>query len=518
MLSLRGMLAVLLCAMVAAGCAGPERGGPRNASRVLRIADIVDPPSLDPLLAHDQATIGYDLLVCQTLVGLDAANHLVPILVTRIPSRANGDISRDGKLITYHLRRGVKFADGTPFTSADVAFTYRAIMDSRNNVLSVDAYQRIASLRTPDDHTVAISLKHPWNAAVTRLFAQSDFAFGILPSHAFRNTQLQRADWEQLPFGTGPFRVVQWQRGNRIVLERNPYFRPRPRLDRILLRIIPNANSAFAALRAHDVDVAPLYPEMLREASDLHDLSIYRTPENSTIWLTLQTSRAPTDALAVRRAIAYALDMPHIANAYDRVYTQAAPVLPPVLPWHDSALKPYPHDLERARSLLGEKSLDAVLVLQSEEPLLTRVATVVQQQLGQAGIQVSIKSYPTAMFNAVDGPIRNARFTIAIDGWLGGADPEQSIVFLCSQAGVDGSNISRYCNPRFEALFQDQERTGDSAVRRADFIAIQRMIHDDLPVVPLYYETYFEGLSTHVHGFARNMLRFPVAPEEWSVQ
>lgn len=448
---------------------------------------------------------------------MDASNRLVPVLVTRIPSRANGDISPDGKTITYHLRRGVRFADGKPLTSADVAFTYKAIVDPRNNVLSVDAYQRIASLQTPDPHTVVIRLKNPWNAAVTRLFAQSDFAFGILPAHAFSDTKLERAAWEQHPFGTGPFRVTQWRRGDRIVLEPNPYFRPVPKLARIELTIIPDAMAAFDALRAHDVDIAPLYPQMLAQARLLHDIDVHPTPENATFWLTLQTSRPPTDDVRVRRAFAYALDPNTIADAYDRVYPQAAAILPPELPWHDAGMKPYPFDLRTARALLGGKTVDAQLVTVSENPLYTRIATVVQQQLERAGVRVSIKQFPTALFNAPNGPIRNARFTISIDGWLGGADPEQSIVFLCSQANADGSDISRYCNPHFEALFRDQERTHSTAQRARDFEEMQRMIHDDVPVIPLYYETYFDGVNARVHGFTRNMLRYPVDPQDWSV-
>ncbi|HET9095382.1 MAG TPA: peptide ABC transporter substrate-binding protein, partial [Candidatus Baltobacteraceae bacterium] len=446
--------AILLCACSAGFQYAGERGGE------LRIADPVDPPSLNPLLAHDQLTIGYDLLVCQTLVGLDASNRLVPVLIARIPTRANGGISADGTRITYHLRRNIRFADGKPLTSADVAFTYHAIMDPRNNVLSIDAYQRIASLQTPDPYTVVVRLKSPWNAAVTRLFAQSDFAFGILPAHAFASTQLMRSAWEQHPFGSGPFRVSQWQRGDRIVYEPNPYFRPAPKLSRIVLRIIPNTSAAFDALRAHDVDLAPLYPSMLAQAEGMRGITVLRTPENATLWLSLQTSRPPASDVRVRRAVAYALDMNTIAATYRHAYPQAGSFLPPVLAWHDSAIQPYPHDVSKARMLLGGKSFDALLVVQSEEPLLTRIATVVQQNLSQAGVRVSIKEFPTSLFNAPEGPIRNARFTIAIDGWLGGADPEQSVVFTCDQATADGSNISRYCNPRFEALFRDQERTG----------------------------------------------------------
>lgn len=502
----------LLCAVMLAACASPHERG------VLRIADIVDPPSLDPLLAHDQATIGYDLLICQTLIGLDASNRLVPVLVTRIPSRANGDISADGTRITYHLRPDVRFADGAPLTSSDVAFTYRAILDPRNNVLSVDAYERIKSLRTPDAHTVVITLKEPWNAAVTRLFAQSDFAFGILPAHAFHGTKLQRAAWEQHPFGTGPFRVAQWRRGDRIILEPNPYSRPAPKLSRIVLTIIPDATAAFDALRAHDVDIAPLYPEMLPQAHALKDITVLPTAENATFWLSLQTSRPPADRLAVRRAIAYALDPAVVAGAYDHVYPRAAAILPPVLAWHDASIEPFPYDVRRARALLHGQSVDAQLVTVSENPLYTRLAAIVQQQLAKAGIRVAIKTFPEALFNAPEGPIRNARFTIAIDGWLGGADPEQSIVFLCAQANPDGDNITRYCDPRFEALFRDQERTASMARRKRDFLAMQRMIRDDVPVVPLYYETYFDGVSTRVRGFARNMLRFPVDAQDWSVR
>lgn len=515
---MRRFFAFLVCAVLLCGCSSGRLATFAGSGGVLRIADVVDPPSLDPLLAHDQATIGYDLLICQTLIGLDAQNRLVPVLVTRVPSRGNGGISADGKRITYHLRPDVRFADGKPLTSADVAFTYRAIMDGRNNVLSIDAYQRIASLRTPDRHTLVITLKSPWNAAVTRLFAQSDFAFGILPAHAFADTQLQHAAWEQHPFGTGPFRVTQWRRGDRIVLEPNPYFAPKPKLARLELRIITDADAAFNALRAHDVDIAPIYPERLAQARTFGDIAVQETLENATFWLSLQTSSPPANDVRVRKAIAYALDLNQVADVYRHAYPQAAAFLPPVLQWHDASLRPYPHDLQTARKLLGGRSIDVLLVTASEEDLFKRIATVVQQQLAQAGIRVTIKQFPTALFNAPEGPIRNARFTISVDGWLGGADPEQSVVFLCSQANPDGDNISRYCDPRFEALFRDQERTANESQRRRDFIGMQRLVHDDLPVIPLYYEKYFDGVSTRVRGFARNMLRYPVDSERWSVR
>lgn len=485
-----------------------------GTAHVLRIADLSDPSSLDPLLAHDQDTIGYDLLICQTLVGMDERNRLTPVLITRIPTRANGGVSADGKTIVYSLRKNVRFADGVELTSLDVAFTYRAILDSRNNVLSQVAYKRIASLRTPDRYTVVIRLKRPWNAAVSDLFAQSDFAFGILPAHAFAGTELQHAAWEQHPFGTGPFRVVDWRRGDRVILEPNPYFSPKPRLARIELRMIPDRGSALVALQSHDVDVVPLLPQTIAKTARMPGLRVLRTPENATEWLTLQSSRPPANSLRVRRAIALALDMAGLHKAYQDVYPPAAAFLPPVLPWHDASIHPYGHDMAAARALLGGKTIDALLVLASGNAVWLRIATVVQRQLAVAGIRVTIKTFPTTLFNAPGGPIRNARFTIAIDGWLGGADPEQSIVFTCSQA-TDGDNISRYCDRKFDALFADQHATRSASQRERDFLAMQRMIHVALPVIPIYNEIYFDGVNARVHNFRRNMLRFPVAPESW---
>ena len=507
--------AALLAAALLAGCSAFGHTKTPGAPHVLRIADLSDPSSLDPLLGHDQATIGYDLLVCQTLVGLDARNRLVPMLIARLPSRANGDLAADGRRITYHLRRGVRFADGTELTSRDVAFTYRAILDPRNPVLSQDAYRRIARLETPDRYTVVVFLKRRWNAAVSELFAQSDFAFGILPAHAFKDTQVVRASWEDRAFGTGPFRVVQWRRGDRIVLERNPYFSPRPKLDRIVLQMVPDVNSGLVALRAGDVDVAPVYPDQLATAVQTRGIRVLRTPENATVWLTLQMQDAPTSTLRVRRAIAGAVDLSGIDRLFRGVYPIAGSFLPPVMGrWYDPSIPRARFDPSHARSLLGNRAVDVLLVVQNNGVDI-RTATIVQAGLARAGVHASVKEFPLTLYNAPDGPVRNARFTLTIDGWLGGADPEQSIVFLCSQANVDGDNTGRFCNPQFERLFSDQQTTADPSRRAADFRAMQRLIYEQRPIVPLYYEIYFDGMSESVRGFARNMLRYPVAPELW---
>lgn len=522
------LLATALLATAIAACSLLSHGA---RAHVLRIADTADPNSLNPLLAHDQDTIGWDLLFCQTLVGLDARNRLTPVLVSRIPTRKNGDISRDGRTIRYRLRKGVRFADGRPFTSADVAFTYRAILDPRNNVLSQDAYRRIVSLTAPDSDTVVVKLRAPWNAATSVLFAQADFAFGILPAHAFATTDVVRAEWNAHPFGTGPFRVTDWRRGDRIVLEPNPYYSPKPRLERIEMTMIPSTNTAFVALQTHEVDVGVLTPDELSRVDRTH-LRVRKTPENATLWLSFQTAAAPANDLHVRRGIAAALDVDAMRKAYGDAYEPAGSFLPPVFgDWHDASIAPRKRDLALAarefdeagwtmhdgERVKGGTRLEPTLILFAGRAVDLRVATLVQEQLSQLGVAVSVKPFPTSVFNALDGPLRNGRFTMSLEGWLGGADPEQSIVFTCAQVGINGNNTSRYCNSALDALVADQTTTSSTPQRRSDLRRIQRIVFEQLPVVPLYYENYLEAVGTRVHGFARNMLRYPVNPESWDV-
>ncbi|MGA9273830.1 MAG: peptide ABC transporter substrate-binding protein [Candidatus Cybelea sp.] len=516
--------------LLALACAACSRAGEPRQAHVLRIADWSEPTSLNPLLAHDQDTIGLDLLFCQTLVGLSQDNKLVPILLRRVPTRANGDISADGKTIVYRLRPDVRFADGQPLTSRDVVFTYRAVMDPRNPVLSQDAYRRIAALAAPDARTVVVHLRSPWNAAVRELFAQSDFAFGILPAHAFAGTDLQRAHWEEHAFGSGPFRVTQWRRGDRLVLEPNPYFSPRPKLARIEFLMIPSLNSVVIALRAGEVDLARITAVEVPNAASIPGIGVATTPINGMDYLTLQTGAAPTDNPRVRRAIADALDLAVIEKAFHRLNPPGGAFLPPVLPWHDARLAPIAQNDAAAASELsaagwrehgaGRTKAGAPLAVLIVSPsgVSSEFTTIVQRELSAVGMRATIKTFPPAELNGPGGPLRTGRFNIASQGWIGGGDPEQSVTFACSQIGPDGNNISRYCERRFEAAFKDQAITPNDRRRAADFQAMQRIVYRDLPVIPLDYLRYFDAVNVRVTGFARNMLGFPVNAPYWDIK
>jgi peptide/nickel transport system substrate-binding protein len=522
-------MAVLFFLPAIAACTrtGSTRSGPAH---VLRIAYAGDPASLVPLVAIDQEILAIDTLFCQTLVGLSANNRDVPILVTRIPTRGNGDISPNGTQITYHLRPDARFADGVALTSADVAFTYRAIFDPRNRATSVEPYRRIVSLQTPDAHTVIVRLRKRWNAAVRVLFAQADYVYGILPKHAFADTKVVGTPWENAPFGSGPFRVKAWLRGDRIILEPNPYYRPRPKLEQIVLQIVPNLNSNFVALAAGAVDISTLTAENVTQAQRLRGVHVMRIPENATRLLYLQTQAGPTRDVRVRQAIADALDYRELADAWRHQFPAATSFLPPpIVQWKSVSIPAFKHDPVAAARLLDAAGwrlrhgvrykngapLGGLIGVNSEDPINVRIATLVQTELAAVGVPLTIKSNPVRIWFSPDGLLRNGKAVIVGETWVGGSDPEQSLNLRCVQAVKGDENHSFYCSPRFEALFDDQTSTSSKAARERDLNAIQLLVHNDVPIIPLYYEDRLLGVSNRVTGYALNMLWLPVNPEDW---
>jgi len=499
----------------------------------LRLSLNLDPPSLSPLYAFNQDQIALDLLWCQTLVGLDERNRFVPILLTRIPSRVNGDVSPDGLRITYHLRRDLRFADGVPLTSADVAFTYHAILAPVNEASTIDQYQRIAALTTPDASTVVVRLRRPWSAAVRVLFAQADEAYGILPKHAFTSLDVSRSDWGQKPFGTGPFRVTSWRRGDRIELEPNPYYLPKPKLARIIVRIVPNQTSAFNALRTHDVDTAELNTDDVHDAAALASVEIVRTAENGQQAIYLQTTQEPTSDIRVRRAIAQALDVRALRSAWRDQYPIARSVFPaPVVSWTGVPNTPYRYDLLAAQRELDAAGwllhgklrskaglpLSLLVVADASRPTTTRIAVIAQAELAALGAQVRIKTYTPAVMSAPDGPQRSGRFSVLPGQFIGGSDPEQSVNTLCAEAHGGGGNYSRYCSAPLERLYAAQMAAQTEATRDADFNAIAKRIDVDVPLIPLYDLVYIEAVDERVTGYLRNMLRYPVHAEAWDAR
>ena len=355
-------LALLLLCVASCTKAGGVGWG---RAHELRIGMVGDPDSLNPLFSYVERQIDLTQLYCETLVGLDDRNRLAPLLATVVPSQSNGGISPDRKTIVYHLRHGVRFADGVELTSKDVAFTYRAVLDPRNPVVDTEAYRAIASLDTPDRYTVRIRLRHPWAAAVGELFAPSDFAYGILPAHAFAGTDVSRADWNAHPFGSGPFRVVRWARGDEIELAPNPYAWRKPRLRKVVFKIVAQNEAMFDAFRARELDVDNVTILQVPQARALRDAALVGVLRNGFDYLSFQHRQAarPTTAEPARDRRVDRSSRPDSREPIFGLRPIANTEIPSVLWANDRSIQPVPYDPRQAA-----RDLDAAGLASRRDP------------------------------------------------------------------------------------------------------------------------------------------------------
>jgi ABC-type transport system substrate-binding protein len=193
------LVAAIICTAVTA-CTHASTSSDAGGKRGVTIAQQWEPQSLNPALENGTSSIEWSMLVFSYLVKFDDRGRLIPDVATEIPTTHNGGISADGKTIVYHIRSGVRFADGTPLTAADCAWTIEAINNPDNNVQSRFAYDDVASATAPNATTLVLRLKHPFPPLLVVVGAPQGFP--ILPKHALANVaDFNHADFNSAPFG-----------------------------------------------------------------------------------------------------------------------------------------------------------------------------------------------------------------------------------------------------------------------------------------------------------------------------
>ena len=261
MLRISRYAAALAAGLLLCSC---TKAGQSVATHDLRIADgSGDIPTLNPHL-FTEAPIGYIAQMTQAyLVKYDARNQPYPELLTSVPTQANGGISKDGDTITWHLRKGVRWSDGAPFTADDLVFSTKVVLNPANNEVGRDGWNLITKIDEPDKYTVVYHLRHPYASYEPTFFGSAGANPTVLPQAslgAVSRTSITRP-YNAKPVGIGPFRIVDWRRGEGVDMEPNPYyFRGMPKLKRVYVQVHPVARHARDVLQTGDVDVWPQAP------------------------------------------------------------------------------------------------------------------------------------------------------------------------------------------------------------------------------------------------------------------
>ncbi|HEY8322153.1 MAG TPA: peptide ABC transporter substrate-binding protein [Candidatus Baltobacteraceae bacterium] len=516
----RSALPFVLALAILVGCA--HVGSSSAPADTLRIAQQREPRALNPALENGVSAMEWGELIFQYLVKYDDSGRLVGDAATEVPTLANGGISPDGLTITYHLKPGLRFSDGAPLTAADCAFSVDAIMDPANNVQSRYGYDRIAKAEAPDPRTCVFHLKTPFAPLLTLVMAPQGFP--ILPKHLLaRLPNFNDIPFDQLPVGSGPYRVVAWHRGDRVELVPNPlYYRGAPKIAHLTISFVADSNTAMNQLRTGESD--GLFDDQSRGdypyLKAIPGVVTTATPKNAVGAIIFNTADPVTSDARVRRALALALDVPAIVAKTYRGALDSRAAGRGLFIWaYDPQAYPDPaYDPARARALLDaagwkrtaggvrEKNgmpLDILFVIQAATPGDAAIGSEVQQSLSAVGARVTLKAYEITQFVAPvaqGGPVYGGKFGMALYPFTNGDDPDTTDQFACKNVPPNGYNKSRICDPRIDALLDAGRTTYDTAKRQAAYSALQRELAAQMPLILTYQGRELNAFSTRLRN------------------
>lgn len=509
--ALAAFFAVVACARVdTAG--GGGAGGRTNAwthPGILRIVDLQEPDTLNPLIGNAQLDSDLANFWGGMLLNWSDKNEFVPELATEVPTLANGGISKDNRTVTYHLRPDVLWHDGKPFTADDVVFTWHAVLNKKNNVGSTVGYDIVSSIDKRDDHTIAVHLKYAWAPFVASFFAPSGSPYPILPAHLLGHyDDINHAAYNSQPIGTGPFTVERWQRGSKIVFKANPhYWRGPPKLKEIWYSPIPDENTVITLLQSHEADLD--YNGTATHVAQFRSIPGFTTTLTDFTQYSLLALNERTRALAdvrVRQALWYALDDAAIIHNVTHDVDVAGQTDQPAFLWaHNDKVTHYVFDPAKARALLDaagwKTGADGIRTKNGHRLALTfayvaglataeAVAILAQANWKAVGIDTLVKTYSSSLYLASyggNGIVQTGKFDVALYSWLNGVDPDDSVQFMCDQFPPKGQNVFHYCNPAFDRQERIALGSNDRAVRKKAYDEAQRVWARDVPGIILWY-------------------------------
>jgi peptide/nickel transport system substrate-binding protein len=463
---------------------GVDLGG--NSAGRLVAAIGGEPDQLDP--SKTSAYFSFEVLenVYDTLVEPDANLQMRPALAE------SWDVSTDQLTWTFHLRPGVTFHDGSPFTADDVVFTYRRIIDEA--LSNVDKLSAVTDVRAANPATVVIRLKQPTPNLLTNLGGFKGMAI-------VQRKNVESGQIATHPIGTGPFAFDSQKSGDSISLKANAeYWGGAPKVAGVMFRFIPEKSTALSALQAGEIDWTDSIPtQRVNQLKDDDSVNLAVTPSNDYWYLALNEARQPWNDVRVRQAIAYAIDRDAIVAATS--YGTAAKnelAIPEGNPWY-TAYGRYRYDIEQAKRLLSEanaspRNLD--MLVTNEYPETVTAAQIIADNLAPLDITVNIRTVDFATWLDEQN---SGRFDMLMMGWLGNIDPDD---FYYAQHHTGGtSNAQKYSNPEVDRLLDAGRVQTDQGARAESYRKAATMIADDCSYIYLYNPSVIQAWNKNMSGY-----------------
>jgi len=482
-----GMAAGLLAALaLSAGVAKaePVPGG------TLRVLVHPEPPHLVLALGQASGTATIGSKIYESLLTYDFDNNPQPGLAK------SWEVSEDGLSYTFRLQENVKWHDGEPFTAADVVFTTQEFLQE-THPRARTAFSRVETVTTPDDYTVVYKLKERFSPFI---YAFEVSSAPIMPEHLYRGQPFDTNPVNENPIGTGPFKFVEWQRGQHVRLEKfeDYWVEGQPYLDGITFHFIPDPTARTIALEQGMVDMAQF------DAVQMSDVERLRNNENLVladkgmeflsplILLDMNSRVPPMDDVRFRKAVMHAMDRDFVR---DRIfYGQGRVPTGPIASttrYYDPNVTIYDYNPEKAKALLDEMGLESDADgMRAEIRLIplpygehwTRFGEYLREALSKIGVRVRMENADAATWVQ---RYTNWDYGMTYTFFYQYADPALGVsrTYLCDNVRkVFLANANGYCNERVDELFELATEEMNETQKQAHYTELQQIITDEVPM------------------------------------
>ena len=405
------------------------------------------------------------------------------------------NVSEDGKVITFVLRDGVKFHNGKEFTSADVKYTFDELFKSNSyksgaffDTIDGQRVAHIVSLETPDPKTVVVTLNRP---SLQNQLLSNFVAVPIIPEGTVSQQAAQ-------PVGSGPFKFVSFDQSQNIVelAANTDYWEGAPKVEKLRVKTVTDANSLQAELQSGGVDIAPLpsnlSPDTLKTLEQNPSLQVKQFKGSNIDYLGLNTQAPPLDKIKVRQAIAYGIDREKIVN--ELLFGQAV-VAHSILPeesWAYNSATKYSYDPNRAKQLLqeaGYKNEPIKFKYSAGNQAVNQYAQVIQSSLRDVGLNIEIETLDP---NTLRSQLALGQFQMNTGRWIGGNQDPIFLKDLFSTGAIPGEKVkccnrSRYSSPEFDKIITEATDSNDREKAKDLYLKAQEIVGNEVPLVPLWY-------------------------------
>jgi ABC-type transport system substrate-binding protein len=503
MKGIRPFLAVVALSFVAT--CGSSGAPSRHA--LIDSRDQYDPRSLDPALSTDVPTgraVGY---LFDGLTRFEPDARVEPALAER------WDVTPDGTVYTFHLRKGVTFHDGTPFTARHVVSSWQRALDPVTKSgaaqflfpikgakeFNAGTAKSLSGVVARDDSTLVVTLVEPL-AIFLKMIAMPVASVVPLPDKV-------PANFGEHPIGTGPWKLVEWKHDDYLLFSKNPnYYLGAPKADTLRARIIAEPSTGVAEFESGNVDILQIPESEARDWQEDESRSpmLKSIPALQLVYVGINTTRGPLTDVRVRQAINYAVDVPRIIERLiSGRGTHAAGVVPPALAGHDSARKAYAYDSTKARQLLaaaGHPNGIDIELWTSTRPIFLRIAETIQAYLAKVGIRAKIVQRESA---AARGAARKGETDMILKDWYADYPDAEGFLYplLHSANKGAGGNVSFYASKAFDSVVTAARRELDETKRNQLYKTADSIGFHDAPMLFLYFYNDLYAVQPWIKDF-----------------